>query len=495
MKHNCRCGAKGRRFSTPGLVVLIAAGCAAHADSIQPKAHEGVVGLITQRGYDSQKVGVLVKLVEKDSVVVSHNERMQFNPASVQKLVTGAAALDLLGTGYRFTTKVYVDGAFNRDDGIVHGDLCIEGGGDPGFLAERLWLFVQHLLHLGIKVIEKDLVLDDCFFDRDTEGPGFSEDKSSRAYEAPTAALSASFNTVAVHVAPGSEVGSPVHIHPFPRISGVKIVSTAKTTEAGSPSAIQVDTEKMDGKTAILVYGGMNVDAEPRYIYRKVWETWENFGWVLRGLFDECGIRLEGSVRRQCIADSLKQKGPIYTFVSQPLTEFIGHMFKYSSNFAAEMVFKTIAAHSDTTPGSWDKAATIVQNWWKSNNLPGKIAVANGSGMGDGNRISSQQVVALLGRAWADKATATDFVGALSVAGIDGTLEKRFVNSDLKAIVRAKTGTLNNYGVSNLAGFVLLPNRTYVFAIFISGSGSDQARHWETQQKILEAVVGPPQTK
>jgi D-alanyl-D-alanine carboxypeptidase/D-alanyl-D-alanine-endopeptidase (penicillin-binding protein 4) len=236
----------------------------------------------------------------------------------------------------------------------------------------------------------------------------------------------------------------------------------------------------------------MNIDAKPRYVYRKVWETWENFGWVLQGLFDECGIRLEGSVRRRCVPDSLQARDPLYTFTSQPLTEFIGHMFKYSSNFAAEMLFKTMGAVGDSTPGSWSKGSEAVQMWWKKSGLPGKITVANGSGMGNGNRVTPRQVVALLERAWADKATAPDYLSALSVAGVDGTLEKRFTQSHLKGLVRAKTGTLNNYGVSNLAGYVLLPNNTYVFAIFINGSGADQARHWGTQQKILEAVAPPP---
>jgi D-alanyl-D-alanine carboxypeptidase/D-alanyl-D-alanine-endopeptidase (penicillin-binding protein 4) len=450
---------------------LLALACALRPTTASPD--RDVVELLAKKGYDTLKVGVLIKKLDSDSVVVSHNVNSQFNPASVAKLVTGSAAIAILGTNYRFATRVYTDGAFNRDTGVVDGNLYIRGGGDPGFLAERLWLFVEQLTHLGIRTIRRDLVLDDCFFDSQTNGPGYGDDNSSRAYMAPTAALSASFNTVGVHVAPGGTVGSPVHVHTLPRISGVRIVCTAMTTKAGSPSAVEVKTEQMDGKTAILVYGGMNIDAEPRYIYRKVWQTWENFGWVLQGLFDECGIRLEGRIRHACIPDSLAASEPLFEFSSQPLTEFIGHMFKFSSNFAAEMIFKTIAAVSDSAPGSWQRGSETVKKWWKQNGLPGEIVVANGSGMGNGNRISPLQVVAVLEHAWNEKATAPDFVSALSVSGVDGTLEKRFEHSYLK-------------------GFVLLRNETYVFAILMNGCGSDMYRHWATQEEILETAIPQP---
>ncbi|MBD3393659.1 MAG: D-alanyl-D-alanine carboxypeptidase/D-alanyl-D-alanine-endopeptidase [Chitinivibrionales bacterium] len=456
---------------------------------------ESVKQMLIQSGYKPSNVGVLVRDMTNDSVLIALNAEEPFIPASVQKLVTASAAIDLLGIDYRFQTKVFAGGAFDRDSGTIQGDLYVRGGGDPGFLAERLWLFVQHITHQGVRAIKGDLVLDDCFFSDNVSGPGFSEDKSSRAYEAPTAALSASFNTVAVHVAPGSSVGSPVHVRPFPSIRGVKIVSTALTTAADKPSGIQVKTEEMDGRTAILVYGGMSIDAKPRYVYRKVWQTWENFGWVLQALFDECGIVLEGRVRRACVPDSVKASGPLYEFTSKPLTEFIGHMFKYSSNFAAEMVFRTIDAEKGTGKGTWKGAGDVIRKWWKAQDLPGAIPAANGSGMGNRNRLSPAQAVALLTREWRAKTTAPDFVSALSVAGVDGTLERRFGSSRLKGIVRAKTGTLNNYGVGNLAGFVLLPDRTLVFAVLINNSGPDQYRHWETHQRILELSVPSPKKK
>lgn len=455
--------------------------------------------LIKDSNYSEQSVGVMVKEIESDSLLVSINPNKLFNPASVMKLITGTAALDLLGPEYLFKTTVYIDSSFTRDSGIVNGNLYIRGGGDPGFLAERMWLFIQHLTHCGIKRITGDLVLDDSFFDIQITGPGFDEDHSSRAYEAPIAALSANFNTVAVHVAPGGSVGAPVCITPFPRMKGVKIISTAKTSAAGSSAGLQVKTEMMDGKTAILVFGDMSLNEEPRYIFRKVWNTWESFGWICQGLFEESGITFNGSVRHEVVPDSIKSKEPFYTFISQPLPIFVFNMFKYSSNFAAEMVFKTIASECDSLPGSWKSGSRIISKWLKKKKLSkhkkrSRPIVKNGSGMGGGNRVSPKHITALLEYVWRQKEYAPEFIYALSIAGVDGTLENRFLNSPLKGFVRAKTGTLNSRGVSNLAGYILLPKKTYVFVILITDKTQSQFSHWVLQQKILETVV-PPASK
>ncbi len=467
------------------MVVLM---CTVYANSVS--ANDAKLEKILQgSGYSPDKIGVYIKKLGEDAPIVALNAEKRFNPASVMKLVTGAASFDLLGRDYRFETTVYLGGEFDRDSGIVKGDLYIRGGGDPGFTAEKMWLFSQNIRHMGIKKVEGDLVFDDSFFDTVVVGPGFSEDNSSRAYESPISAISASFNTVAVHVAPGSKPGSPVHIEPFPRIRDIPIISTAKTLGANSATPLQVRTEVNDGRTSIFVIGGMSVSDRPRYIYRKVWETWQNFGRVLWSLFEESGVVLEGSMRKEALPAFVHKKGAFYVFKSDPINSFVDAMYKYSSNFAAEMLFKTISAEKDTLPGSWLKSSLLVSQWWMEQKLPDSLQIYNGSGMGNGNRVTPQQIVSLLETVWTKKNYNLEYVNALSVAGVDGTLSSRFKYSPLKGMLRAKTGTLNSYGVSTLAGYVFAPQGTYVFSVFVNNGGAAQYNHWQLQRKILEEYI------
>ncbi len=459
---------------------------------------KSVEQLILNSGYTAQSTGVFIKEIETDSVLVSINQDRPYNPASVMKLITGAAAFELLGNRYTFKTNVYIDRkSFDKSSGTINGNLYIRGGGDPGFLAERLWLFVQHLSHRRVKKVTQDLVLDDSYFDTKSHGPGFDEKYSSRAYEAPVAPLSANFNTIAIHVSPGAKVGDPVFVTPFPAVKGVKIVTTAKTTSAKTPSRLEVKTEIMDGKTAILVFGGMSINDKPRYKYRKVWSTWENFGWMIQGLFDQNGIQFSGSVIHEKTPDSLLNQKPFYSFKSEPLPIFVFNMFKYSSNFAAEMIFKTIGATKSNKPGSWENGSSTIETWWKNQKISDNHTkdsfkypiIKNGSGMGGGNQVSPSQVAALLEYVWMEKEYFPDFNYGLSVAGIDGTLKSRFKRSPLKGIIRAKTGTLNERGVSNLAGYVFTKKKIYIFVVLVNHKKKSQGSHWALQQNILEKVI------
>ena len=68
--------------------------------------------------------------------VASVNEALPLIPASNQKVIVAAAALDLLGPDHLFTTTVTGEVG---PDGVVMGDLALIGGGDP-VLSTDAWL-------------------------------------------------------------------------------------------------------------------------------------------------------------------------------------------------------------------------------------------------------------------------------------------------------------------------------------------------------------------
>jgi D-alanyl-D-alanine carboxypeptidase/D-alanyl-D-alanine-endopeptidase (penicillin-binding protein 4) len=441
---------------------------------------------IAQKKYNTKGLAVAIVNMDNDSFYLKINENEPMNPASVTKLVTGSAAYELLGLNFQFSTKVYINGTYDRDSGIVHGGLCIVGGGDPGFTAERIWLFTQHLYHLGIRKINGDIIIDDSFFDSVAIGPGFGEDSSSRAYQPLINALPASFNTVAVHTRTGSVPGGPVIVDIFPKIQGITVTSTAKVAASGKKNTLDIITLGTSKGTNVVIKGDLPIGETPRYAYRKVWQTWQTFGGALLTQLSESGIKCSGGIINQVTPDSLKKQTPFYVFTSQSINQYVNEMFKYSSNFTAEMLFKTIAAVQDSGVGTWNAASNVVSQWWQVAKLPGTPVIKNGSGMGNLNRLSAFQITSLLGHVWNQKVYLPEYLSALCVAGIDGTLKSRFKNSPIKGLIRGKTGTLNDYGVSTLAGYILLPQQTFAFAILCNKVGKGQWDNWATQELILE---------
>ena len=113
---------------------------------------------------------------------LSHRSQVPVNPASVMKLVTTYAGLDLLGPAYTWTTPVFIEGAVR--EGTLYGDLIIKGQGDPKLVAERLWLLLRRVQGLGIEKIAGDIVLDRSAFETIEADPASFDSEPLRPYNA-----------------------------------------------------------------------------------------------------------------------------------------------------------------------------------------------------------------------------------------------------------------------------------------------------------------------
>ena len=118
---------------------------------------------------------------------LSHRVQVPMNPASVMKLVTTFAALDLLGPAYVWSTPVYVDGSVQN--GTLNGNVYIKGQGDPKLVLERLWLLLRRLQGLGIHQIAGDIVLDHSAFEVPEADPASFDGEPLRPYNAAPDAL------------------------------------------------------------------------------------------------------------------------------------------------------------------------------------------------------------------------------------------------------------------------------------------------------------------
>ncbi|MCA1759884.1 MAG: D-alanyl-D-alanine carboxypeptidase, partial [Bacteroidales bacterium] len=123
--------------------------------------------------YRNALIGIHVADLESEKTVFELNSNKLFIPASVLKLVTSAAALEILGPEYRFKTRVGYSGKIVK--GTLHGDLIIIGGGDPALGSEYFkdHYFAPHFLEpwakqiraAGIKRIQGNQVLDGSLYD------------------------------------------------------------------------------------------------------------------------------------------------------------------------------------------------------------------------------------------------------------------------------------------------------------------------------------------
>ncbi len=102
------------------------------------------------------------------------------NPASVTKVATTLWALETLGPDRRFETRFLARGTVDRSTGTLHGDLLVEGGGDPDFQVENAMLVLAELDRLGVRRVTGDLVVDSRFW------MGWEGGSEGRRPDAPT---------------------------------------------------------------------------------------------------------------------------------------------------------------------------------------------------------------------------------------------------------------------------------------------------------------------
>ena len=158
------------------------------------------------------------------------------NPASLMKLVTTGAALDLLGPAWVWSTDVWFVGRLRNagPDGLLEGDLVIKGNGDPKLVLERVWLLLRKIRQAGVREIRGDIVLDrNAFVVADRSAAEF-DGEPLRPYNAQPDALLMNYKSVMLNFLPEAARGvarviaePPLGVQPTCRMQSTPPSSTS----------------------------------------------------------------------------------------------------------------------------------------------------------------------------------------------------------------------------------------------------------------------------
>ena len=449
---------------------------------LDPEVQEMITQALMHPALQDARVGLYVRSLSRDWLVLQKNPELLLNPASNAKLATAATALMRLGPGYRFETDYAALG--DIEDGKLKGRLYISGRGDPSITTERLLFVVHKLKMLGLKEISAGIVVDDSFFDEQREALGWEQETSDHAFAAPVGALSLNYNAVAVDIYPGEQVGKEARYLVDPPSKYI-IVDSHVVTSRGS-GRVYMRSRQRGNKTRIRLRGRVNINEEPFRLYRRVSDPGLHFGAALAGLLEQAGIKVRGRVRHGLMPSRAQI---LVTDYSESLALVVNRMNKYSNNIIAESLVKTLGAEFYGAPGSFANGHRVVEDFlqndvgWQAKSY----VYENGSGLNDVDRFSAQQIAELLAyMRWQAKA-GPEFVASLSVAGRQGTLRSRFLGTRAAGRLRAKTGTLT--GVSALSGYATTAaGEPLVFSMIMNGYAGSVRPIWEVQDMIAEAL-------
>ncbi|WP_066156996.1 D-alanyl-D-alanine carboxypeptidase/D-alanyl-D-alanine endopeptidase [Hydrogenophaga pseudoflava] len=419
---------------------------------------------------------------------VRFNTEQPVNPASVMKLVTTYAAMDLLGPDFTWSTRFYTDGVVDR--GTLRGNLYIKGGGDPKLVLERIQGAFQALQNLGVVVVLGDMVLDNSAFDLPPRDPGAFDGEALRPYNAGPDALLVNFKSVVLKFFPDPAAGV-ARVFSEPPMAGLAVDATLPLTRSGGcgdwRGAIGA---RFDDVNAIRFTGRYPVgcgDKEWPVAYQ---DPASYAARALEGLWRNSGGALTGKV---VMGATPARARLLHEARSLPLSEIIADVNQWSNNVMAQQLFLTLGqlaparVDSMTVPrgrltperqGRLERSREIVARWWRTtfgirHTVP---VMENGSGLSRIERITPEALGDLLQHAARHPRGAT-FVQSLSVAGVKGTAARvgREPGSPAYGNAWLKTGTLRD--VTGIAGYVNAGNGgRYVVVGFINHPNAMAAR-------------------
>ncbi len=473
-----RCGRVSRSTFIVAAVLLVF-GSIAHA------AEDGaLVRLLGSPPLRGARGGLLVIDRETGQELLAHEASRPLVPASTVKLVTAAAALAHLGPAHRFETPVLGATALTRR-GVLEGDLWVVGRGDPSLVSEELWRLAEELRILGLREVRGRIAVDATYLDRVLLHPGWAN-LSRRAYHAPVSAFSANYSSFRIDVSPGSDLGQPLALVVAPRIPYFHLEPGGRTL--ARPGNIHLELLRTpDGLGEIVrARGSMQPGEAPRTYWRSVVSPEIYAAELLRSQLEAQGIVVRGRGVRVGLAPETAHE--LLRFRGETLGRIVWKLNKFSNNFIAEQLTKTLGAERFGPPGSWSKGLRALREHLDEiGGLGPGERLVDGSGLAPRNRLSAATLVRVLHSASTRFDTGPDFLASLPLGGRDGTLEDRLEEHSIP--LRAKTGHLS--GVAALCGtFTDREDRVRLFAILVNGARGSAEKVDEVIDSFVAQIAG-----
>ena len=429
------------------LIIVLLGGSAASAQASDTDLPIGVRSALTIRNVPAESLSIYAVDVETGSPVLEWRGDTARNPASTIKLLTTLVGLDILGPAYRWRTDVFADGEINN--GRLDGDLVLKGYGDPYLVTERVWQLLQRIRRAGVQEITGDLLLDDSWFDVGHDDPAAFDRQPLRAYNVAPNALLMNFKVVRYWFEPDLESGA-VDVQMDPVLDNLRVENKLGLSNGscrGYQRGITITTNESDDE---VTFSGRFPNGCKRYAMDRTALSHNAFAY---GLFDsmwrDSGGSLGGQWRNVVVEDDAE---PLLSFTSLPLSEMIARINKHSNNVMARQLLYTLGAEVNGVPGTEESGRAAISSWLADKGLGSTdIAIANGAGLSRETRTTAKDMAAMLQFAWRQPYM-PEYLASLSLSGLDGTLRRRFSNTDLVCKAHLKTGSMDH--VTAIAGYL-----------------------------------------
>lgn len=491
-------------------VVVLVAACAAvatgtaHARDLAGDIRQAVI----RAKFDSSALGFAVLDCHAEQLLVASNAEGLFIPASNMKVITTAAALDVLGPDFAFETRLLLASANGRTT------VTLVGSGDPAlFDPEAIrsdgshgnWTTVgaaidawsATLRAAGVARID-EFVIDARIFDSESIPAGdakWTKNRDDGVYAVGVWGFNLAANAALVSTtwSAGSRPSLAAVEPPLP----FRVTTNTATCNAKLKGSFAMGFGKAPGQ---LTFSG-NLQRAAQPVAVAIHQPLGLAGEMFASEFTRRGISVSGW-RVAAPSDPVSVGAVVQPVLTTPIATVLHGANTDSKNLYAEALAKRMGAHHANPrlapigpgfrPGSWTTGHAATGEALTRRLVTecrGKICLSDGSGLSAENRVSPDLTVRLLASMARDNRVAAPYFASFARPREPGTLQRRFANAKIEGVaVYGKSGYINE--ASCLSGIVIGPGgRTIAYSVLCNDLRGRVREAKELQEDIVEAIA------
>ena len=462
--------------------------------AVKAQTHSAVERFLSAPYMKGASVSLMIKDMRDGKVIVSHDSEREVIPASVLKIVTTAAALELLGENFRYETAIMYDGRILNH--VLHGNLYIRGSGDPSLGSSEMKAgrdkiireWVTAIKNVGIHKITGAVIADERIFDFEGISMKWLREDMGSYYAPGSYGLNIFDNSYSLFLNSGEPNSRPEIVKCEPELPSLIFHNYLKTVQAERDSSYIIGLPHTN----------------ERYLYRTV--PANRFAYQLKGdipypplflaqyltkLLENEQITIDGipACYHVLSQDSTLQKTErkiLTTTYSPPLKDLVHITNHVSHNLYADALLKTIGIRyrTDEVISSFDKGIHILNQHWIEKGLnPASLRMFDGCGLALTDKITAAFLCEVLSYMANQSSVSKSFTESLPRAGMDGTVANTLRNSDLHGNARLKSGSMSR--VRSYAGYITKENQSYAVAIIVNNFSCNQSQMKTDIERLL----------
>lgn len=425
-------------------------------------------------------ISIYIEELSTKDTIISLNPNTSRVPASVMKLFSIYTVIRELGFDYQIPTDIYIKGKIAS--GVVDGDLIIKAYGDPTLNSKFISKVVSILKSKGVTKIRGNIVIDRSYFKvSNKNNSGFDEHRYS-AYNAMPDAMMFNQRVSVICVAPKSNrVYTKIPDKSIVLHNNLQVVNKSCKGRYSWPF-MKIDDSS--SPTQVWLSGKISKRCSQRNISQVLTKPYQSLFYALKDRLNRAGIECKSKL---ILARVPKGAKFFYRYKSAKLEKIVAITAKKSNNLFARHLMLIAGAKMYGAPATLEKGRKAIKKILKKDgiSLSNGFFIDNGCGLSRKSRVSAKMLNDLLHKAY--RRYSTRWLNALSIAGVDGTIKRRFRGSIAQKRAWMKTGTLKR--VKNIAGYVKAKDGRLYSVVILVNTKRGNFRASKLQNDIIKWLV------